>query len=134
MHGLDATFFALSDPTRRAILARLALGETTVMDLAAPFEMSQPAVSRHLRVLEDAGFIARRIDGTKRPCRLQEKGLQELEQWLAMMREAFARNYDRLDRVLAGMQAGQARPAAKPGRPGRKRSATTKRGKGRRLT
>jgi DNA-binding transcriptional ArsR family regulator len=104
MTGLDSTFFALSDPTRRAILARLASGEATVMQLAEPFEMSQPAVSRHLRVLEDAGLITRRVEGARRPCRLRAEGIQAIEQWLAMMREAFTRNYSRLDEVLADMQ------------------------------
>lgn len=103
MSGLDAIFFALADPTRRAILARLALGETTVMELAEPFAMSQPAVSRHLRVLETAGLIARRVEGTTRPCRLQPDALRALEDWLAMMRDALATNYDRLDAVLAAM-------------------------------
>ena len=70
MSNLDAAFSALADPTRRAILARLALGETTVMELAEPFEMTQPAISRHLKVLEGAGLILRRVEGTKRPCRL----------------------------------------------------------------
>ena len=103
MDSLDSAFFALSDPTRRAILARLALGEATVMELAQPFEMTQPAISRHLKVLEQAGLIARRVEGTRRPCRLQPAGIQAIDQWLAMMREALSRNYDRLDQVLAGM-------------------------------
>ncbi|MEQ1612071.1 MAG: metalloregulator ArsR/SmtB family transcription factor [Hyphomicrobiaceae bacterium] len=105
MSNLDATFSALADPTRRAILARLALGEATVMDIAAPFEMTQPAVSRHLKVLEGAGLIVRRIDGTKRPCRLAPAAITEIDQWLDMLREALAKNYDRLDDVLAGMQS-----------------------------
>ena len=71
MDSLDAAFFALSDPTRRAILARLAGGEVSVMELAEPFAMSQPAVSRHLKILEGAGLIARRVDGARRPCRLR---------------------------------------------------------------
>jgi DNA-binding transcriptional ArsR family regulator len=104
MPNLDSTFAALADPTRRAILARLALGEATVMELAAPFEMTQPAVSRHLKVLESAGLIVRRIDGTKRPCRLAPGAIDEIDQWLGMLREALAKNYDRLDGVLAGMQ------------------------------
>ena len=103
MDSLDSAFFALSDPTRRAILARLALGEATVMELAQPFEMTQPAISRHLKVLEQAGLIARRAEGTKRPCRLQPAGLQAIDQWLALLREALSRNYDRLDQVLADM-------------------------------
>jgi DNA-binding transcriptional ArsR family regulator len=104
MNDLDATFFALSDPTRRAILARLACGETTVMELAEPFEMTQPAISRHLKVLEDAGLISRRVEGTRRPCRLNPDGIEAIEQWLAMMHKALARNYERLDQVLAEMQ------------------------------
>jgi DNA-binding transcriptional ArsR family regulator len=104
MPSLDATFSALADPTRRAILARLALGEATVMELAAPFDMTQPAVSRHLKVLESAGLIVRRVDGTKRPCRLAPAGIATIDQWLAMLRNALAKNYDRLDEVLAAMQ------------------------------
>lgn len=104
MHNLDAAFFALSDPTRRAILARLARGEATVMELADPFEMTQPAVSRHLKVLEGAGLITRRVDGAKRPCRLDNRGIKPIEQWLAVMHKALARNYDRLDSVLADLQ------------------------------
>jgi DNA-binding transcriptional ArsR family regulator len=104
MHNLDSAFSALSDPTRRAILARLALGEATVMQLAAPFEMTQPAISRHLKVLESAGLIARRVEGTKRPCRLAKAGIAAIDQWLDMLREALARNYDRLDQVLADMK------------------------------
>src|SRR5690348_6902779 len=103
MDNLDAAFFALSDPTRRAILARLALGETTVMEMAQPFQMTQPAISRHLKVLETAGLITRRIDGTKRPCRLNESGFTAMEQWLEMMHKVLTRNYDRLDKVLADM-------------------------------
>jgi DNA-binding transcriptional ArsR family regulator len=104
MSNLDAAFSALADPTRRAILARLALGEATVMELAAPFEMTQPAVSRHIKVLEGAGLVVRRVDGTKRPCRLAPGAIDEIDQWLGMLREALAKNYDRLDGVLAGMQ------------------------------
>jgi DNA-binding transcriptional ArsR family regulator len=104
MMNLDAAFAALADPTRRAILARLTRGEATVMELAAPFEMTQPAVSRHLKVLEGAGLILRRAEGTKRPCRLAPAAIDEIDQWLGMVREALARNYDRLDAVLAGME------------------------------
>ena len=105
MSDLDAAFSALSDPTRRAILARLALGETTVMELARPFEMTQPAISRHLKVLENAGLIVRRVEGTKHPCRLAEHGLKEIDQWLEMLRTALSRNYDRLDKLLAEMKS-----------------------------
>jgi DNA-binding transcriptional ArsR family regulator len=103
MPDLDAAFNALADPTRRAILARLALGEATVMELVEPFEVTQPAISRHLKVLEGAGLIVRRAEGTKRHCRLSKTGLETVDQWLGMLREALARNYDRLDAVLAEM-------------------------------
>ncbi len=104
MLSLDVTFSALADPTRRAILAHLALGEATVNELARPFEMTQPAISQHLKVLEDAGLIIRRVDGTKRPRRLAKAGIEALDQWLAMLRKALEKNYDRLDGVLAEME------------------------------
>lgn len=100
---LDAAFLALADPTRRAILARLTRGEATVMELAEPFEMSQPAISRHLKLLEAAGLIARRADGTRRHCRLADTGLDDVDQWLAMLRKALDKNYQRLDELLAAM-------------------------------
>lgn len=104
MPNLDTAFSALADPTRRAILARLALGEATVMEIAEPFDMTQPAVSRHLKVLEGAGLIVRRVEGSKRPCRLAHAAITEIDQWLDMLRVALAKNYDRLDDVLAGMK------------------------------
>jgi DNA-binding transcriptional ArsR family regulator len=104
MSTLDNAFSALSDPTRRAILARLAQGEATVMELAKPFQMTQPAISRHLKVLESAGLIMRRVEGTKRPCRLAEAGIEPIDQWLALLREALAKNYDRLDNVLVNLK------------------------------
>jgi DNA-binding transcriptional ArsR family regulator len=104
MHDLDAAFSALADPTRRAILTRLAKGEATVMELAEPFKMTQPAISQHLKVLEDAGLVALRVDGTKRPRRLAKAGIEAMDQWLAMLRKALERNYDRLDEVLASME------------------------------
>ena len=107
MPNLDASFAALADPTRRAILARLALGEATVMELAAPFAMTQPAISRHLKVLEGAGLIVRRVEGTKRPCKLAPAGITEIDQWLTMLRTTLAKNYDRLDDVLATMKPKQ---------------------------
>ena len=107
MSNLDAAFQALADPTRRALLARLALGEATVMQLARPFDMTQPAISRHLRVLERAGLILRRAEGTRRPCRLAPGAIGEIDQWLAMLREALTRDYDRLDGVLAAMNPGK---------------------------
>jgi DNA-binding transcriptional ArsR family regulator len=109
MQNLDAAFSALADPTRRAILARLGSGEATVMELAEPFEMTQPAVSRHLKVLEGAGLIIRRVEGTKRPCRLAPAGIDAVDRWLAMLREALAKNYDRLDQVLATMKTEKQR-------------------------
>jgi|SRR5271168_1994959 len=102
--NLDSAFAAMSDPTRRAILARLALGEATVMELAKPFLMTQPAVSRHLKVLENAGLITRRVEGTRRPCRLARPGVEVMDQWLDTLRTALAKNFDRLDQVLAEMQ------------------------------
>jgi DNA-binding transcriptional ArsR family regulator len=99
--SLDRTFAALADPTRRRILARLALGEATVNELAEPFAISQPAVSRHIRVLSEAGLIVQRVDGTKRPCRLAPGALSELDQYLQMLRGALTHNYRRLDQLLA---------------------------------
>jgi DNA-binding transcriptional ArsR family regulator len=107
MQQLNGVFAALSDPTRRSILARLAKGEATVMELAEPFEMTQPAISRHLKVLETAGLILRRAEGTKRPCRLAGGGIDAIEQWLAMLHKALARNYDRLDAILAEVKSPQ---------------------------
>jgi DNA-binding transcriptional ArsR family regulator len=104
MLNLDSAFSALADPTRRAILARLALGETTINELAEPFKLTQPAISRHIKVLESAGLIVRRIEGARRPCRLAPEGITEIDQWLGMLRNALAANYDRLDEVLATMK------------------------------
>ena len=108
---LDAAFSAIADPTRRAILARLAKGEATVMELAKPFEMTQPAISQHLKVLEDAGLIVRRVEGTKRPRRLATAGIEAMDQWLGMLRKALEKNYDRLDEVLASMEQRKKRGA-----------------------
>jgi DNA-binding transcriptional ArsR family regulator len=102
--NLNASFAALADPTRRAILARLTLGEATVTELANPFEMTQPAISQHLKVLEEAGLIVQRIDGTKRPRRLAKAGIEAMDQWLAMLRKALEKNYARLDEVLAALE------------------------------
>lgn len=107
--NLDGSFAALADPTRRGILARLALGEATVMELAKPFEMTQPAISQHLKVLEEAGLITRRVDGAKRPRRLAKAGIEAMDQWLGMLRKALEKNYDRLDGVLAEMQSKEVR-------------------------
>ena len=99
--SLDRTLTALADPTRRGILARLALGEATVSELADPFEISQPAISRHIRVLAEAGLIVQRVSGTKRPCRLAPGALSELDEYLEMLRGALTHNYRRLDQLLA---------------------------------
>src|SRR5256885_192139 len=101
---------ALADPTRRRILARLARGEATVNELAAPFAISQPAISRHIRVLSEAGLIVQRVEGTTRPCRLAPEALSELEQYLQMLREALTRNYQRLDQLLAKQTKGRRTP------------------------
>jgi DNA-binding transcriptional ArsR family regulator len=101
---LSATFAALADPTRRAILARLAEGETSVSELAEPFEMSMPAVSKHLKVLERAGLIARGRDAQWRPCRLEGARLREIAQWLDAYREFWEQSFDRLDDYLRQVQ------------------------------
>lgn len=111
--NLDAAFSALADPTRRAILARLAGGEATVMELAQPFEMSQPAISQHLKVLEDAGLVTSRVDGSKRPRRLAKQGIDVMDQWLQMLRKALETNYERLDAVLADMNQPKKRGGKK---------------------
>jgi DNA-binding transcriptional ArsR family regulator len=97
---LDATFAALADPTRRAILARLATGEASVTELAAPFKISQPAISKHLKVLERAGLISRGRDAQRRPRRLEAKPLAEATEWLERYREYWEGNYQRLDALL----------------------------------
>jgi DNA-binding transcriptional ArsR family regulator len=103
--NLNSSFAALADPTRRAILARLAGGEATVTELAKPFQMTQPAISQHLKVLEEAGLIVQRVDGARRPRRLAKAGIDAMDRWLAMLRKALEKNYDRLDEVLSAMEA-----------------------------
>ena len=102
---LDLTFAALAHPTRRAILARLATGEATVTELAKPFEMSQPAISKHLRVLESAGLISMDVDAQRRPRKLEPKRLEEAVDWIERYREIFEQNYQRLDALLEELQA-----------------------------
>ena len=102
---LNAKFSALADPTRRAILARLALGETTVGDLAKPFDMSAPAISKHLKVLERAGLIARGREAQWRPCRLNATALKEVDDWLEHYRRLWEERLDRLDTYLNELQA-----------------------------
>ena len=98
--ALDATFQALADPTRRAILARLALGEASVMELAEPFAMSQPAISKHLKVLEHAGLISRGRDAQRRPCKLEAAPLAEATGWLIEYRKFWETQFERLDDLL----------------------------------
>jgi DNA-binding transcriptional ArsR family regulator len=102
---LDHTFAALADPTRRAILARLASGEASVMELAEPFAISQPAISRHLKVLEQAGLIVRGRDAQRRPCRLRAKPLEDATAWLEDYRRFWEESFEKLDTLLAGMKS-----------------------------
>jgi DNA-binding transcriptional ArsR family regulator len=121
---LDATFAALADPTRRAILARLASGEASVAELAKPFAMSQPAISKHLKVLERAGLISHNIDAQRRPRRLEAKPLAEVTKWLERYREFWEQSFIRLDDLLDELKAQKPKPTrtSKPTR-------TRKRGK-----
>ena len=118
MDHLSATFAALSDPTRRAILARLALGETSVTELAAPFEMSMPAVSKHLKVLERAGLISRGREAQWRPCRIEAAALKNIDEWLERYRRFWEASFDRLDEYLREVQAKE-----KPKKRARKKNA-----------
>jgi|SRR5690606_10036961 DNA-binding transcriptional ArsR family regulator len=106
---LNATFLALADPTRRAILARLALGEASVAELAAPFDMSQPAISKHLKVLERAGLISVGQDAQRRPRRIQGKPLAAVSAWLERYRDIWEQNFTRLDGLLEELQGTPAR-------------------------
>ncbi|TKT82599.1 metalloregulator ArsR/SmtB family transcription factor [Aquamicrobium sp. LC103] len=109
MTTLDHSFAALADPTRRAIIARLAEGEATVQDLARPFSISQPAISRHLKVLEEAGLIETRVEGTARPRRLKPDAVEALWDWLGQYRALWETQFQKLDAVLDGLpdEAGQ---------------------------
>jgi len=102
---LSTTFAALADPTRRAILARLALGETSVSELAKPFDISAPAISKHLKVLERAGLISRARAAQWRPCRLEPAALRGVDEWLERYRRLWEQRLDRLDEYLRGLQA-----------------------------
>jgi len=102
---LSATFGALADPTRRAILARLSKGHASVLELAEPFDMSQPAISKHLKVLERAGLIARGRDAQRRPCHLEPQRLKQAADWLGTYREFWEASYNRLDQYLQELQA-----------------------------
>jgi DNA-binding transcriptional ArsR family regulator len=101
---LDVTFLALADPTRRAILARLALGEASVNELAAPFDMSQPAISKHLKMLERAGLISRGRDAQRRPCRIETEPLEAAHAWIEHYREIWDASFARLDTLLEDLQ------------------------------
>src|SRR3954468_18911750 len=101
---LTATFAALADPTRRAILARLASGEATVTELAAPFEISLPAISRHLKVLEQAGLISRGRDAQWRPCRIETPALEAIDGWVGRYRRLWDKDFARMDAYLAELQ------------------------------
>jgi DNA-binding transcriptional ArsR family regulator len=103
--ALDATFAALADPTRRAIVARLAMGEATVLELAAPFDMSLPAISKHLKVLERAGLITRGRDAQRRPCRLRVEALEDVTAWAEQTRRVWEERFDRLGAYLRQVQA-----------------------------
>lgn len=111
--ALDMTFAALADPTRRAMLARLASGEATVNELAEPFALSQPAISKHLKVLERAGLISRSRAAQTRPCRLEAARLQDVAQWVAPYRALWEDSFDRLDAFLQSTQPS-ATPASTP--------------------
>ena len=112
---LDTTFAALADPTRRAILARLASGEASVLELAEPFDMSQPAISKHLKVLERAGLISRGRDAQRRPCRLEPKPLADATRWLEGYRQFWEGSFERLDTLLDEMKTAKKRTRAKRG-------------------
>src|SRR5262245_7729797 len=102
--NLDLTFAALADPTRRAILARLSRGDATVAELCVPFSMSQPAISKHLKVLEQAGLLSRRRDAQRRPCHLEAERLRVASEWLGTYREYWEASYARLDALLDHLQ------------------------------
>jgi DNA-binding transcriptional ArsR family regulator len=124
---LDATFLALADPTRRAILARLARSEASVAELAEPFAISQPAISKHLKVLERAGLITVGQDAQRRPRRIEGKPLAEANAWLERYRAMWETNFQRLDAVLEELQRGASAPAHARRRPpsqGRRRAGT----------
>jgi DNA-binding transcriptional ArsR family regulator len=113
---LSVTFAALADPTRRAILSRLALGETSVLELAEPFDMSLPAISKHLKVLERAGLIARGREAQWRPCRIAPTSLKQVDGWLGDFRRFWDERFGRLDGVLEDMKAEERRKASARGR------------------
>jgi DNA-binding transcriptional ArsR family regulator len=118
---LSATFSALADPTRRAILARLALGETSVSELAEPFDISLPAVSRHLKVLEHAGLIARSREAQWRPCRIEPQALKSVDDWLEEYRRLWEQRLDRLEEYLRTLQSDAPQDGSEGKKPEKKR-------------
>jgi len=119
--NLDGIFAALSDPTRRAIVTRLAAGEATVNELAAPFDITLPAISRHLKVLESAGLITRARDAQRRPCRLRAAALDEVMRWTEHTRRAWTDRFERLDDYLKKLQATKNDVPSKEKKHGRKK-------------
>jgi DNA-binding transcriptional ArsR family regulator len=113
---LDTTFTALSDPTRRAILARLATGDASVLELARPFAMSQPAISKHLKVLERAGLISRGRDAQRRPCRIEGQPLADISGWLEAYRQIWEQNFQRLDDLLEELQSPDKKSGLRKGK------------------
>ena len=113
---LNATFLALADPTRRAILARLALGEASVNELAEPFDMSQPAISKHLKMLERAGLVSRGRDAQRRPCRIEARPLETAYLWIERYRQMWETNFERLDALLDELQSTKKAPKRRPNR------------------
>ena len=121
--SLDATFAALADPTRRAILARLASGEASVNELAEPFAMSQPAISKHLKVLERAGLISTAVDGQRRPRRLEAAPLAEVTEWLERYRRIWEGQFQRLDELLEELKLEERRTKGMGAKRARKKGA-----------
>jgi DNA-binding transcriptional ArsR family regulator len=113
---LNATFLALADPTRRAILARLALGEASVNELAEPFDMSQPAISKHLKMLERAGLVSRGRDAQRRPCRIEVRPLETAWLWIERYRGMWDMNFERLDTLLEELQSTKKAPKRRKGK------------------
>ena len=113
---LSATFSALADPTRRAILARLAKGDASVLELTQPFAISQPAISKHLKVLERAGLISRGRDAQRRPCRIEGKPLADISGWLEEYRQIWEQNFQRLDALLEELQAPDRKSGPRKGK------------------
>ena len=114
---LNATFLALADPTRRAILARLALGEASVNELAEPFDMSQPAISKHLKMLERAGLVSRGRDAQRRPCRLEAQPLEAAYLWIERYRQMWDMNFERLDTLLDELKSAKKPPKRRSKQP-----------------